>query len=122
MRDECFTSRRPARINATAVKNSSWKPKRSAQLKLFCGHRLEQQRHVAQDRSCMMTIWDAKELELRGSFRFHDEFFTAVALMRAGRLDVKPLITHTFPLRDAIAAFNMASDRSQAIKAQIAFS
>ena len=63
----------------------------------------------------------AKELELRGSFRFHAEFFTAVQLMQAGRLNVKPLVTHTLPLADAVAAFDLASDRSQAIKAQIAF-
>ncbi len=69
-----------------------------------------------------MQAMTAKELDLRGSFRFHAEFFTAVQLMQAGRLDVKPLITHDFPLEAAVAAFEMASDRSQAIKAQISFS
>jgi L-idonate 5-dehydrogenase len=68
----------------------------------------------------MMAI-TAKELELRGSFRFHDEFFTGVELMRAGLIDVKPLITHTVPLDQAETAFRLASDRSQAMKAQIAF-
>jgi len=42
-------------------------------------------------------------------------------MMQAGQIDVTPLITHTFPLADAVAAFEMASDRSQAIKAQISF-
>lgn len=69
----------------------------------------------------MMAI-TAKELELRGSFRFHEEFATGVGLMRKGLIDVKPLITHTLPLADAIAAFELASDRDQAMKAQIAFS
>jgi L-idonate 5-dehydrogenase len=69
----------------------------------------------------MMAI-TAKELELRGSFRFHEEFAVAVGLMRAGLIDVKPLITHTMPLEDAEAAFRVASDRSRAMKAQIAFS
>lgn len=68
----------------------------------------------------MMAI-TAKELELRGSFRFHEEFATGVALMRKGLIDVKPLITHTVPLAQAISAFELASDRSKAIKAQIAF-
>ena len=68
----------------------------------------------------MMAI-TAKELELRGSFRFHDEFFTGVELMRAGLIDVKPLITHTVPLHQAETAFQLASDRTQAMKAQIAF-
>lgn len=63
----------------------------------------------------------AKELELRGSFRFHREFFTGVQLMRKGLIDVKPLITQTMALDDAVAAFELAADRTQAMKAQIAF-
>ena len=63
----------------------------------------------------------AKEIDLRGSFRFHEEFTTAVDLMRKGMIDVKPLITHTLPLAEAESAFQLAGDRSQAIKAQIAF-
>lgn len=73
------------------------------------------------DMTLPVQAMTAKELELRGSFRFHAEFFTAVQLMQAGRLNVKPLVTHTLPLADAVAAFDLASDRSQAIKAQIAF-
>jgi L-idonate 5-dehydrogenase len=69
----------------------------------------------------MMAI-TAKELELRGSFRFHAEFATGVALMQKGLIDVKPLITHTVALNEAEAAFQLASDRSQAMKAQIVFS
>ena len=64
----------------------------------------------------------AKELELRGSFRFHPEFAVGVQLMQHGLIDVKPLITHTIPLSSAEDAFKIASDRSQAVKAQIAFS
>ena len=63
----------------------------------------------------------AKELELRGSFRFHDEFFTGVSLMQKGLIDVKPYITHTVPLAQAETAFTLASDRTRAIKTQIAF-
>lgn len=69
----------------------------------------------------MMAI-TSKELELRGSFRFHEEFAVGVELMRKGLIDVKPLITHTVGLDDAISAFEIASDRSKAMKAQIAFS
>ncbi|WP_299854982.1 L-idonate 5-dehydrogenase [uncultured Roseobacter sp.] len=63
----------------------------------------------------------AKELQLRGSFRFHEEFFTGVELMRKGLIDVKPLITQTLDLANAVAAFELAADRTQAMKAQIAF-
>jgi L-idonate 5-dehydrogenase len=69
----------------------------------------------------MMAI-TAKELELRGSFRFHSEFATGVRLMQSGLINVKPLITHTVTLPNAETAFKLASDRSQAMKAQIDFS
>ena len=68
----------------------------------------------------MMQI-TAKELELRGSFRFHEEFALAVGLMQAGLVDVKPLISHTVPLGQAEEAFSIANDRGRAMKAQIAF-
>ena len=62
-----------------------------------------------------------KELSLIGSFRFHEEFFTAVSLMQKGLIDVKPLITHTVSLDQAEAGFKLAADRSRTMKAQIAF-
>jgi L-idonate 5-dehydrogenase len=68
----------------------------------------------------MMAI-TAKELSLMGSFRFHTEFATAVSLMRKGLIDVKPLITHTFPMVDAIKGFELANDRTSAIKVQLEF-
>ena len=68
----------------------------------------------------MMQI-TVKELDLRGSFRFHEEFGTAVKLMRSGLVDVKPVISHTIPLDDAELAFRIANDRSQSMKTQIAF-
>ncbi len=73
------------------------------------------------DMNVPMMQLTAKELDLRGSFRFHQEFATAVQLMQAGRINVKPLISHTFNLAQAHEAFTMAGDRSQAMKTQIAF-
>lgn len=69
----------------------------------------------------MMAI-TAKELDLRGSFRFHSEFAVGVGLLQKRLIDVKPLITHTLPLDHAESAFRLASDRTQAMKAQIVFS
>ena len=69
----------------------------------------------------MMAI-TAKELELRGSFRFHAEFGVGVAMMRKGLVDVKPLITQSVALDRAEEAFRLASDRGVAMKAQIVFS
>lgn len=73
------------------------------------------------DMTLPMMAVTAKELQLRGSFRFHEEFFTGVSLMQKGLIDVKPLITHTLPLAEAKAAFDLASDRSRAMKAQLDF-
>ena len=73
------------------------------------------------DMSVPMMAITSKELDLRGSFRFHEEFATAVSLMQSGLINVKPLITHTLPLDEAEAAFQIANDRSVAMKAQIAF-
>ncbi len=52
-----------------------------------------------------MMLITARELELRGSFRFHEEFPQAVSLMQSGAIDVKPLISHTLPLDEAEKAF-----------------
>ena len=68
----------------------------------------------------MMQI-TVKELDLRGSFRFHEEFATAVRLMQSGLVDVKPVISHTIPLDEAELAFRIANDRSRSMKTQIAF-
>jgi L-idonate 5-dehydrogenase len=63
----------------------------------------------------------AKELELRGTFRFHEEFGIAVELLNKGLVDVKPLISATVPFRDAGRAFALAADRSQAMKVLLDF-
>ena len=73
------------------------------------------------DMTLPLQAMTAKEIQLKGSFRFHSEFFTAVELMRAGRLDVTPLITHQLPIDDMQKAFELASDRTQAVKVQMNF-
>jgi L-idonate 5-dehydrogenase len=76
---------------------------------------------IGGDTALPMMAIIAKELELRGSFRFHAEFAVGVELMRKGLIDVKPLVTHTVPLSEAEDAFRLANDRSRAMKVQIAF-
>ncbi len=63
----------------------------------------------------------ARELNLVGSFRFDSEFATAAGLIDAGRIDVRPLLTEVLPAAEARAAFDLASDKSRAMKVQIAF-
>jgi L-idonate 5-dehydrogenase len=62
-----------------------------------------------------------KELRLQGSFRFHEEFPIAVSMMQQRLIEVRPLITHTMPTREAVAAFALAADRTQAMKVQLDF-
>ncbi|MBW4021875.1 MAG: L-idonate 5-dehydrogenase [Proteobacteria bacterium] len=63
----------------------------------------------------------AKELSITGSFRFHDEFPLAVQLIDSGRVDLTPLLTGTFPMEQATAAFEAANDRRTAMKVQLTF-
>ncbi|MGG7518102.1 L-idonate 5-dehydrogenase [Allorhizobium undicola] len=63
----------------------------------------------------------AKEIEMKGTFRFHEEFGLAVDLINKRRVDLKPLLTATFPLSDAVEAFETAADRNRSMKVQLAF-
>ena len=62
-----------------------------------------------------------KEIDLRGTFRFHEEFATAVRFIERRLIDVRPLLTETVPLAEAVRGFQLASDRSKAMKVQISF-
>jgi L-idonate 5-dehydrogenase len=68
-----------------------------------------------------LNIVVAKEFDIRGTFRFHEEFILAVTLLAKGLVDVKPLISATFPFGAARQAFELASDRTKAMKVQLAF-
>ena len=46
-----------------------------------------------------INLITAKELELRGTFRFHEEFALALEFMGKGLIDVKPLISATAAVR-----------------------
>jgi L-idonate 5-dehydrogenase len=63
----------------------------------------------------------AKEFDLRGAFRFHEEFAIAVELLNKGLVDVKPLISATLSYRDSARAFALAGDRTQAMKVLLSF-
>ncbi|NIS28583.1 MAG: hypothetical protein GWN79_00455 [Actinobacteria bacterium] len=68
-----------------------------------------------------LTAVVAKEICWMGSFRFHEEFAWAAKLISGGQLDVSPLLSETVPVEDAARAFELAGDRSRAVKVQIAF-
>jgi L-idonate 5-dehydrogenase len=68
-----------------------------------------------------LNVVVAKEFDLRGAFRFHEEFGVAVSLINQGLVDLKPLISATLPYRDAGRAFALAADRSQSMKVLLNF-
>ncbi|KAB0677240.1 L-idonate 5-dehydrogenase [Aureimonas leprariae] len=62
-----------------------------------------------------------KEIELRGAFRFHEEFATAVSFIARRLVDVAPLLTGTVGVADARQAFELAGDKRRAMKVQLGF-
>jgi L-idonate 5-dehydrogenase len=68
-----------------------------------------------------MTQMVAKEVDLRGTFRFHAEFATAVQFLNEGLINGKPVITGILPMDKAVEAFELACDKSQSLKVQIEF-
>ncbi|MEY4219591.1 MAG: L-idonate 5-dehydrogenase, partial [Pseudomonadota bacterium] len=73
------------------------------------------------DMSLPMTQLVAKEVDLRGTFRFHAEFATAVQFLNEGLINGKPVITGILPMDKAVEAFELACDKSQSLKVQIEF-
>lgn len=63
----------------------------------------------------------SKEIEIFGTHRFHKEFAQAVDLINSHSIDVGPMITATYALEDALAAFETAGDRARSVKVQLAF-
>lgn len=63
----------------------------------------------------------AKEFDMRGAFRFHEEFGVAVDLINQGLVDLKPLVSATLSYRDAGRAFALAADRTQSMKVILNF-
>ena len=72
------------------------------------------------DMTLPMNMIVAKELQLRGTFRFDAEFACAVDVLASGAIDVAPLLTEIVPLADAVRGFELASDRGRSMKVQLA--
>jgi D-xylulose reductase len=61
-----------------------------------------------------------KEARVEHVFRYAHVYPRALALMRSGKIDVKPLITDTFSFDESVKAFDFASDMpAHSVKAQI---
>ena len=73
------------------------------------------------DAALPLNVLVAKEITLRGTFRFGEEFALAAAVIGAGRINVAPLLTEVLPMAQAVQAFDLAGDRSIACKVQLTF-
>jgi L-iditol 2-dehydrogenase len=61
-----------------------------------------------------------KEIDLLGSFRYHDTYPQALELIASGQINVKPLVTHRYTLLESQKAFEQAENGSDgAIKIAI---
>lgn len=63
----------------------------------------------------------AKEIEICGSFRFHEEFEWACELISSRRINLDPLVSGVYPFEDAVAAFESAGDRKHSMKVILTF-
>jgi D-xylulose reductase len=62
----------------------------------------------------------AKEARVESVFRYAHVFPRALALMGAGKIDVKPLITDRFAFAESVAAFQFAAEMpAGSVKVQI---
>ncbi|MGP9798925.1 L-idonate 5-dehydrogenase [Halomonas sp. 86] len=68
-----------------------------------------------------MNLVVAKEINIKGTFRFDKEFKQAVELIGSKRINVAPLITSVLPMANAEQAFELAARRDRAMKVQIDF-
>ncbi|XP_050305729.1 sorbitol dehydrogenase-like [Anthonomus grandis grandis] len=49
-----------------------------------------------------------REVDIRGTFRYNNDYQTAIDMVASGKISVKPLITHHFKMEDTLKAFNTA--------------
>ncbi|GAA3633201.1 L-idonate 5-dehydrogenase [Microlunatus ginsengisoli] len=68
------------------------------------------------DQPVPISLAITRELELVGAFRFNDEIDQVITALADGSLVVDPVITHEYPLADAIEAFTVAKDPSRSAK------
>ncbi|HEY5788864.1 MAG TPA: L-idonate 5-dehydrogenase [Microlunatus sp.] len=73
------------------------------------------------DQPVPLSLAITRELELVGSFRFNDEIDEVIAALTDGSLVVDPVLTHEYPVAEALEAFAMAKDASRSSKVLLRF-
>jgi L-idonate 5-dehydrogenase len=70
----------------------------------------------------LISLAITRELELKGSFRFNDEIDAVIAALADGTLFIDPVITHDFPVEQALKAFQVARNSAESGKVLLSFS
>ncbi|GAA1209533.1 hypothetical protein GCM10009675_32230 [Prauserella alba] len=68
-----------------------------------------------------MSLAITRELHLVGSFRFNDEIDEVITALADRSLVVEPVVTHVFPVGEALDAFAVAGDASVSSKVLLSF-
>lgn len=60
-----------------------------------------------------------REVDIRGVFRYANDYTDALDLLASGKIDVKPLITHNYKIEDTVEAFETSKSGQGVIKVMI---
>ncbi|WP_051533176.1 L-idonate 5-dehydrogenase [Arthrobacter sp. 9MFCol3.1] len=69
----------------------------------------------------LISLAITRELELKGSFRFNDEIDDVITALADGSLQIDPVITHDFPVDQALEAFEVARNAAVSGKVLLSF-
>jgi L-idonate 5-dehydrogenase len=69
----------------------------------------------------LISLAITRELDLKGSFRFNDEIDHVITALADGSLFVDPVITHDFPVSQALEAFDVARNSAESGKVLLSF-
>jgi L-idonate 5-dehydrogenase len=69
----------------------------------------------------LISLAITRELELKGSFRFNDEIDDVIAALADGSLQIDPVITHEYPVEQALEAFGVARNSAESGKVLLSF-
>jgi len=74
---------------------------------------------TAQEIALPVNLLMVREIQFVGSFRYGNVWEEAIRLVASGRVDLRPLISRVFPLRQAKEALTLACARTGVVKVQL---
>jgi len=76
---------------------------------------------VAGETAVPINLIVSKEISVKGTHRFHQEFATAVNAIDTGKISVAPIISQSFDCAEVSTAFECAGDRTKSLKVHVLF-